>query len=196
MACPPQRYPQVMIWLRFGVNRALKRFIPALILATFLLTACSRLGQRLEYFNLSFTYPRSWRPLSEVSESYQSGREFLWMGLLENLTVTSVKHEGESGAYFSVASLERSDGRIDADIDFIYAINEADMRNFSKRPIAVAGIAGLSATYERNWRNQWLQFHDIWLEHGSLFYLLSFRADDLSQYPSEMDMILESFAFD
>lgn len=160
-----------------------------------ILTSCSRVGQRYDYFNMSFTYPRSWRPMAEISPAYQSGREFLWMGLLENLTVTSVKQTGEPGAYFSVASLERYDGVIDADIDYLYARNEADMRNYSQRPITVAGIDGLSATYERKWQNQWLQFHDVWLEHGSLFYLLSFRANDLSLHQSEMDMILESFTF-
>ncbi len=117
------------------------------------------------------------------------------MGLLENLTVTSIKNEGEAGAYFSVSSLERYDGVIDADIPYLYARNEADMRNYGERPITVAGIDGLSATYERKWRGQWLEFHDVWLEHGSLYYMLSFRAADLALYQSEMDMILQSFAF-
>lgn len=172
----------------------MKRILTAL-LPLILLAACSRIEQGYDYFNMSFSYPRSWRPMAEVSETYQSGREFLWMGLLENLTVTSVREPGEPGVYFSVASLERFDGVIDADIDYLYARNEADMRNYGQRPITVAGIEGLSATYERKWQGQWLQFHDVWLEHGSLFYLLSFRAEDLSLYQSELDMILESFSF-
>ena len=172
----------------------MKRVLTVL-LPFILLTSCSLAGKPYQHFNMTFTYPRSWKPMSEVSETYESEREFLWMGLLENLTVTSVKEPGGPGAYFSVASLERYDGVIDADIDYLYARNEADMRNYGERPVTVAGIEGLSATYERLWQGQWLQFHDVWLEHGSLFYLLSFRAEDLSNYQSEMDMILESFSF-
>jgi hypothetical protein len=172
----------------------MKRILTAL-LPLILLTSCSLAGKTYHHYNITFTYPRGWNPMSEVSQTYESEREFLWMGLLENLTVTSVKQPGEPGAYFSVASLERSDGVIDADIDYLYARNEADMRNYVQRPITVAGIEGLSATYERLWQNQWLQFHDVWLEYGSLFYLLSYRAEDLSLYQSEMEMILESFSF-
>lgn len=174
----------------------MKRLLIALLTCMLLLPACSRIGQRYDYFNMSFTYPRSWLPMAEVSETYQSGREFLWMGLLEDLTVTSARQDGEPGAYFSVASLEGTDGRIDADIDFIYALNEADMRNYSERPVTVAGIEGLSATYERKWQNTWYQFHDVWLEHGPLLYLLSFRAGDLESHRGELEMILESFKFD
>ena len=160
-----------------------------------MLTACAPAGQPFEYYTLIFTYPKSWKPMAEVSASYQSGGEFLWMGLLEDLTVTSVKAEGAPGAYFSVASAEATDWSIDADVDFIYALIEADMRNYSERPITVAGIEGLSATYERNWQNQWIQFQDVWLRHGALFYLLSFRAEDLESHRAEMEMILESFTF-
>lgn len=173
----------------------MKRFFLSLLLIPVLLTSCSLASKRYEYFNLSFKYPLSWRPMGEVSESYQKGRDFMWMGLTEDLTVTSVKKVEEKGAYFSVASLESTDGRIDADIDFIYALNEADMRNFSKRPITFGGINAQMATYDRIWQNQWYQFHDVWIDKGGLLYLLSFRADDLSLYQSEMDMILDSFTF-
>lgn len=174
----------------------MRRFFSSVMLAALLLTSCGLVGKRYDYYNLSFKYPLSWKPMAEVSESYQSGREFLWMGLLEDLTVTSAKQAGEPEAYFSVASLEETDGRIDADIAFIYALNEADMRNYRQRPITVAGIEGLSATYERKWQNYWYQFHDVWLEHGPLLYLLSFRAGDLESHRSEMEMILESFEFE
>ncbi len=169
--------------------------ITPLLLLTLLLTACTPAGKQFDYYTLTFTYPNSWQPLGEVSESYQSGGEFLWMGIQEDLTVTSVKAEGEPGAYFSVASAEATDWSIDSDVDFMYAMNESDMRNYAERPITVAGIEGLSATYERNWQNQWTQFHDVWIRNGSLFYLLSFRADDLESQRAEMEMILESFKF-
>jgi len=177
------------------MKHLLKNIITPLLLLTILLTACSPAGKQFDYYTLTFTYPNSWKPMAEVSETYQSGREFMWMGIQEDLTVTSVKAEGAPGAYFSVASAEATDWSIDSDVDFMYAMNEADMRNYSERPISVAGIEGLSATYERSWQDQWYQFHDVWIRDGSLFYLLSFRADDLGDYQKELDMILESFTF-
>ena len=172
----------------------MKRILAALLLLI-LLTSCSLAGKTYNYYNISFAYPRSWKPMAEVSETYQSGREYLWMGLLENLTVTSSKKEGDPGINFSVATLEHTDGRIDADHHFLYSLNEADMRDYTQRPVTVAGVDGVSADYERIWQNQWYQFHDVWLEYGPLLYLLSFHAVDLSGYQNEIDMVLESFTF-
>ncbi len=172
------------------------RKISLSILLLVLLTACTAVGtQTYDFATFTFTYPGKWKSMAELSPSYKSGREFLWMGIQEDLTVTSVKEEGAPGAYFSVASAEATDWTIDSDVDFIYALIESDVRNYSERPISVAGIDGLSATYERNWQGQWYQFHDVWIRHGSLFYLLSFRADDLGDYQKDIDMILESFTF-
>jgi len=160
-----------------------------------LLTSCALKGQPYDYYTFSFTYPESWSPMEEVSATYKSGQDYFWMGILEDLTVTSIKQDGEPGAYFSVATLEQSDEPVAGIIDFMYAINEDDIRNYSERPITVAGVKGMSATYERIWNEQWLDFHDIWLEYGPLVYLLSFRAEDLDKYQKEVDMILESFTF-
>ena len=172
----------------------MKKILLALILLP-LLTSCALKGQPYDYYTFSFTYPESWSPMEEISATYKSGQDYFWMGILEDLTVTSVKQEGEPGAYFSVATLEQSDEPVAGIIDFMYAINEEDMRNYSERPITVAGVNGMSATYERLWEGQWLQFHDVWLEYGPLVYLLSFHAEDLGKYEKETDMILESFTF-
>ena len=173
----------------------MKRILLTLLLLTLLLTSCAIAGQPYDYYTFTFTYPKSWQPMSEVSETYKSGQDFFWMGILEDLTVTSVKHEGEPGAYFSVATLEQSDEPVAGIIDFMYAIHEEDIRNYSERQVSVAGVNGMSATYERAWEGQWLDFHDVWLEYGPLVYLLSLRADDLDKYQKETDMILESFTF-
>ena len=173
----------------------MKRILLSLLLLSLSLTSCAIAGQPYDYYTFTFTYPQSWKPMSEVSDTYKSGQDFFWMGILEDLTVTSVKQEGEPGAYFSVATMEQSDEPVAGIIDFMYAINEEDIRNYSERPITVAGGKGMSATYERIWNEQWLEFHDIWLENGPLVYLLSFRAEDLDKYQKETDMILESFAF-
>ena len=172
----------------------MKKILLAFLLLS-LLTSCTLQGQPYDYYTFSFTYPKSWQPMEQVSETYQSGQDYYWMGILENLTVTSIKKEGESGASFSVATLEQTDEPIAGIIDFMYAIHEEDMRNYGERPITVSGITGMSSTYERMWDGQWLDFHDVWVEYGPLVYLLSFRAEDLDQYQKEMDMILESFTF-
>ncbi len=172
----------------------MKKILIALLLLP-LLTSCTLKGQPYDYYTFSFTYPDSWKPMGEVSTTYQSGQDYFWMGILEDLTVTSVKQEGEPGAYFSVATLEQSDEPIAGIIDFMYAIHEADMRNYGERPIIVSGVNAMSATYERLWEGEWLQFHDVWVEYGPLVYLLSFHAEDLGKYTKETDMILESFTF-
>ncbi len=41
----------------------------------------------------------------------------------------------------------------------------------------------------------WYQLQDIWVDTGSLIYLLSLYAEDLTGYQQEMDLIVSSFKF-
>ena len=161
-----------------------------------LLTACTAVGaQTYDFATFTFGYSGSWKSMAELSPTYKSGQEYMWLHILEDLTVTSAKQEGGPGLYFTVASREHSSASILTFTHWTYSTIEDDTRTLNQAPVSVDGIDGTLYHYDRLWDGQWYQFEDIWVEKGMLSYLLSFRAEDLSKYEAEIKLILESFTF-
>lgn len=175
----------------------MKRLLPSLLLISLLLAGCNATGRKTyasPYY--SFTYPAGWKTMAEISPEYQSGKNYYWLGVDEEATITSARKAGQAGLYFSVAS---KDGMFTPGLEtfptWTYAIVEEELRELNMAPAVLSGSAGKMYHYNRLWDENWVQFQDYWIGDGLTLYLLSFRAQDLSPYQKEISEIVESFAF-
>lgn len=175
----------------------MKRVHLSLLLVTLLLGACNAIG-RTTYTSpgYSFSYPASWKTLAELSPDYQSGKNYYWLGVVEEVTVTPADRAGDPGLYFSIAaSTDEFNGNVITLPNWSYAIVADAIRDRNRAPVKIGGNDGYLHHYNRAWEGSWLQFQDYWVEEGKLLYLLSFRAANLSPYQKEIDRIVASFAF-
>jgi hypothetical protein len=142
--------------------------------------------------NFSFQYPETWQTMTDLwGDRYQPGQEYYQLGVNEIIMVTSVKKQGESGAWFAVASAP-SAGAIDLEsvVRETYTPFMDALQDYAERNTTVAGIDGFEVTYKRPWGEPWWRFRDIWLVNDSVLYLLSFHA-----YPTSFDSFQEDFDF-
>lgn len=166
------------------------------ILLLVLLTACAPVGsQTYDFATFTFQYPAGWKTMAELSPTYRSGEEYMWLHINEDFSLTSARQAGDPGLYLTVASREHSSASILTFTHWTYSTIEDDTRNLNQAPVTVDGINGTLYHYDRLWNDQWYQFQDVWVEKGMLSYLLSFHAADLSDYQKEIDLILESIKF-
>lgn len=172
------------------------RNISLLSLLLVLLTACSAVGsQTYDFATFTFQYPAGWKTMAELSPTYTSGQDYMWLHINEDFSLTSARQAGDPGLYFTVASREHSSASILTFTHWTYSTIEDYTRNLNQAPVTIDGINGTLYHYDRLWNDQWYQFQDIWVENGMLSYLLSFRAEDLSDYEKEIKLILESLTF-
>lgn len=177
----------------------MKRILRAIILLS-LLASCTVTGQKTYDFpTLTFKYPGDWRKISDVAPDYEQGKYFFSMHITEDLTVTSMKPAGEPVAYFSVASLEHPYEGIEAYLQWMYGMLTDYTREMVESTTTIDGFDATTFRYTRRLgpagEAPWYQFQDIWVDTGSLIYLLSFYAMDLTGYQQEMDLIVSSFKF-
>ena len=159
-----------------------------------LLSSCGSLGTKTYDFpTFTFKYPAGWKSLAEISPSYKSGKEYMWLHVREDFTLTNAKAEGEPGLYLTVATKEHID--LVTFPTWTYATVEEYSQNLNQVPVTLGGVDGLMYHYDRQWAGQWYQFRDYWVTDGMLTYLLSFHAEDLGGFQEEIDLILESVTF-
>jgi hypothetical protein len=146
----------------------------------------------------SFTYPKTWQTMADLFPQYQAGREYYGLGLSETVMVTSARKQGESGAYFAVASAPLPAGsNLESAYRHAYAPIMGQLRQVSESAVEAAGQPGFEIRYKRPWGEPWWQFRELWLEKDGVIYLLSFHAapggfDDMQE---DFDAILDSFTF-
>lgn len=177
----------------------MKRVISAMLLLN-LLAFCRAIGQKTYDFpTLTFNYPGNWRKIGEVAPDYKPGDYFFSMHIYEDLTVTSVKQEGEPGASFSVASLEHPYEGKEVFLYWMYSMLTDYSREMVESTTTIDGFAADMFRYSRRLgaagEAPWYQFQDIWVDTGPLIYLLSFYGEDLTGYQHEIDSIVKSFKF-
>jgi hypothetical protein len=179
--------------------RVKKIYLITVVLA--LASGCTLSGpsgpQTYENAAFLFQYPESWQTMAKLwGDRYQPGKEYYRLGVSEIITVTSVQKQGESGAWFAVASTPLSGA-----IDLAYIVNQTyapfmdELRDYSIDSVTVAGTDGFQVTYRRPWGEPWWQFRDVWLANDSTLYLLSFHAASLDKYQQDVDFILNNFSF-
>ena len=159
-----------------------------------LLTSCASMRTKTYDFpTFTLKYPASWKTMAELSPDYKRAKDFMWLHIGEEFTLTSARQAGEPGLYLTVATRSHGDNVTFA--YWTYATVEEYTRNLNQVPVTVGGVEGVMYHYDREWDGQWYQFRDYWLTEGMLSYLLSFRAADLDEYQKEIDLILESITF-
>jgi hypothetical protein len=146
----------------------------------------------------SFQYPETWQTMADLwGDRYQPGQEYYQLGVNEIITVTSVRKQGESGAWFAVAFTPLA-GEIDLETvaSETYAPFMDSLKDYSGRKTTISGTPGFEVSYMRPWGEPWWQFRDIWLAHDSVLYVLSFHTYPTSfdSFQEDFDFILNSFA--
>ena len=142
--------------------------------------------------SFSFQYPKTWQTMTDLwGDRYQPGQEYYQLGVNEIIMVTSVQKQGESGAWFAVASTPLA-GTIDLEsvAREAYAPFMDTLQDYAERNTTVAGAEGFEVAYKRPWGEPWWQFRDIWLMKDSVLYVLSFHT-----YPNSFDSFQEDFEF-
>lgn len=176
---------------------SMKRILITLLLLGTLLSACKGLGQKTYTTEVyTFSYPAGWKSMAEISPDYQSGKNYYWLGVEEELTLTPMDKAGDPGLYFSMASSsDEFNGNVITFPNWSYAMLADSIRGRNRTPLEISGFNGYLHHYERFWEGSWYQFQDYWVEDGKLLYVLSFHAQDLRPYQKEIDGVVESFAF-
>lgn len=172
----------------------MKKMIQGLLLLS-LLAACAPAGpQTYQDPAFSFSYPADWQSMAELFDTYQAGGEYYKLGFSEQVTVTSVREKGDSGAYFAVATRPLEQGTALEDVFHdTYAQISAEITDASEATRSLGGLNGYEMRYRRPWGEPWWQFQDVWLQVDGTIYLLSAHAYNLADYQETLDAILESF---
>ena len=136
--------------------------------------------------------------MSEVWPNYQPQRDYYRLGVQEVVTVTSVHKQGESGAYFTIATAPRLNGQSLEDVyrnAYVPALDT--FRDVQENPVTVDGKTGFEIMYRRPWGEPWWQFRDIWVEADDMIIVLSFHAlpGSFSGYQEDFEEIINGFAF-
>ncbi len=145
----------------------------------FLSLACGLLSSPHKYTSpaFSFTYPKSWQTMADLWPQYQPGRDYYDLGVQEIVMVTSARRQGESGAYFAVASAPLPAGlSLEDAYHQAYAPNVSEFREVSESEVTAGGQPGFEMRYQRPWGEPWWQFLDVWVEKDGVIYVLSFHA--------------------
>lgn len=177
----------------------MKRLLSAILLLS-LLASCSMIDHKTyDFSTLTFNYPGNWREMGDVTSFYKTGQYFFSMHIFEDLTLTSAKHDGEPGMYFSVASLEHPYEGVEVFRYWMYGMLADYTEEMVETTTSIDGFKATRHQYTRRLgpegETPWYQFKDIWVDTGPLIYLLSFYAEDLTGYQEEIDMIVDSFRF-
>jgi hypothetical protein len=162
-----------------------------------LLAGCQPSGPQVyEHPAFSFDYPPDWQLMSDLWPNYASGRDYYHLGVTEIVMVTSAQKQGESGAYFAVASTSLPAGM---DLETLYRQTYAplteEITEVSEQLIQVGGASGFEIRYRRPWGEPWWQFRDIWVEKEGTVFVLSFHAINLDTYQENVAFLLERFVF-
>jgi hypothetical protein len=168
-----------------------------IVWVAFLLVACKRASSGIyDHVDFSFELPDQWQLMSDLWPNYQSGRDYYRLGVTEIVMVTSVKKQGQTGAFFAVASAPKpADSSLEDLFHTTYAQISEEIQDVSENPLVLSGVPGFEIYYRRPWGEPWWQFRDIWLENNEIVYVLSFHAFDLNKYQEEFGPILDSFVF-
>jgi len=164
----------------------MKMFPPFLFLCLFgFLAGCHpNPVQAFDAPAFSFEFPKGWQLMSDLWPDYQPEQDYYHLGLQEVVMVTSVKEQGQAGAYFAVAVKPlQADSDLETLFHQTYAPILDEIREMDETTLSVAG------------GEPWWQFRDIWLEKDGVAYVLSFHALDLEKYQAEIAYILDHFAF-
>ena len=142
--------------------------------------------------DFSFQYPETWQTMTDLwGDRYQPGREYYQLGINEIIMVTSVQKQGESGAWFAVASTPLAETiNLEHVVSETYAPFMDTLQDYTERNTTVAGTDGFEVTYKRPWGEPWWQFRDIWIVNDSVLYVLSSHA-----YPTSFNSFQEDFEF-
>ena len=101
--------------------------------------------------DFSFQYPETWQTMTDLwGDRYQPGQEYYQLGVNEIIMVTSVQKQGESGAWFAVASTPLAE-TIDLEhlVSETYAPFMDTLQDYTERNTTVAGTDGFEVTYKR-----------------------------------------------
>ena len=164
------------------------------LLMLVLLTSCASMRTKTyEFPTFSMQYPASWKTMVELSPEYKPARDYMWLHISEDFTLTSAKKEGDPGLYLMVSARAHGDNLTFS--YWTYATVEEYTHNLNQVPVTVGGVEGVMYHYDREWEGKWYQMRDYWLTYQMLSYTLSFRAENLDDYNQEIDLILDSFTF-
>lgn len=162
-----------------------------------LFTACQRVT--VEQYNsdsFTFSFPADWQLMSDLWPNYDLKDDYYRLGVTEQVMLTSVQRQGETGAYFAVASAPIPDGsNLEMLFRQTYDQLEGELSDVVESTQEVDGKKGLMIQYRRPWGEPWWEFRDIWLDVDGVAYLLSFHASKLDNYQGAMDQILAGFNF-
>ena len=171
----------------------MKKIAFALLLLV-LITSCTTMRTKTyDFATFTMQYPANWKTMLELSPDYEPARDFMWLHVREDFTITSAQQPGAAGLYLTVVTKEHLD--LVTFPTWTYATVEEYTRGFNQVPATVGGADGYMYHYDRLWEGQWYEFRDYWFTEGALSYLLSFRAPDLDKYQDQIDLILNSMTF-
>jgi len=142
---------------------------------------------------LSFVYPADWQLMSELWPAYQARENHLNLGVDEIVKVTSVRKQGESGMWATVASAPLGTQALTAFIDASYAEAVPEVEDLTRATATVGDLVAIECVYRRPWGEPWYAFRDLWFESNGTAYLLSFQATALDGYGDAMAVIVDSF---
>jgi hypothetical protein len=174
---------------------SLLSILSGLLLFVFLLSSCQQPATRtFENEAFSVEYPGSWQEMSELWPNYQLKDDYYRLGIHEIVTLTSVRKQGEIGAFFTVASSGIPEG-LDLKTLFqqTYDPLSDEIVDVTEGTQTVDGKTGLVIQYRRPWGEPWWEFQDIWVEVDGTAYVLSSHAFKLESYQEAIDQILAGF---
>ena len=146
-----------------------------------------------------FEIPKGWQTFEEVwGRPVQHDNNYYGMALQEEISLQYPSGQGKGAAFFSVASSPLAGGAdLKSRFDVAYENPVPEIREVSWQLFKLKKLAGYEITYQRPWGEPWWKFRDIWLEHNSTIYVLSWHAypGSFDKYQEAFDQILNSFQF-
>ncbi len=148
-------------------------------------------AQRFENAAFAFDYPADWQLMGELWPNNRPQANYKNLGVDEIVTVTSVRKQGESGMWATVAA-GPLDGSLRDFVERTYAETVPEIDDIAQADTTMAGSPAIELVYRRPWGEPWWAFRDIWWESDGRAYVLSFHALSLEGYEEDMDLIAGS----
>ena len=156
-------------------------------------------ARTFENETISFTIPAGWQTMDEIWDRPASlQKDYKGLGVQEIVTIQYPPKQAKGKAFFVVASSPKVDGQdLESRFTQAYEMANPEIEGESKHLFEQGELSGYEIIYRRPWGEPWWQFRDIWLEHNSTVYVLSFYASPYSfeTYSDTFNQILESFQF-